>query len=77
MFQAIFKATRTLIGVGVLLIISACTPYYINTQNLGTPANAKEIQAFLAGTFFTDGSGGSFCGRDGQYKVLSGRGQGI
>ncbi len=61
------------------LTISACTPYYINTENLGSAVDDNaEIARFFAGKSFAYDSGGmDYYAPDGTYKAISPDGRSI
>ena len=60
------------------LFTSACTPQYINTDELGAPVGSEaEIFRLFSGNSFPNGSGGAFYGKDGSYRGLSPEGDSI
>ncbi len=62
------------VGVFVLLTISACTPGYINTENLGPASTPAEVVAHYSGKsiMLTDSEGSfeSYYGADGTWKAV-------
>lgn len=53
--------------------LTACTPGYINTENVWTAATTEEIHAYFAGNSFPNATGNrAFFGKDGAINFLDG-----
>ena len=60
-----------------LVVLAACTSGYINTEELGAPSNAEQVQAYYAGKSvrYAEEFGGplnveAFYGADGTYQAV-------
>ena len=62
-------ATAAILTLSVL-IVSACSPSYVNRQNLGTPATIAEITEYHSGSYFGDDTSGAYYSSDGTYRGI-------
>ncbi len=70
MKNPVFRRTAVVVLTLSALILSACSPSYVNRQNLGTPATIAEITKYYSGSYFGDDTSGTYYSSDGTYRGI-------
>lgn len=68
MKNSIFYRSAFVVLTLSVLIVSACSPSYVNRQSLGRPATISEITEYYSGSYFGDDTSGAYYSSDGTYR---------
>ena len=68
MKNSIFHRSALVVLALSVLIMSACSPSYVNRQDFGRPATIAEITEYHSGSYFGDDTSGAYYSSDGTYR---------